>query len=281
MADSVPRQAQGSLVAVGSGIRALHQVTNEARGAVKAADKVFYAVCDPFTAGWIKKTSTSAQDLADFYAEGKDRRVTYQEMVDAILQDVRAGLRVCAVFYGHPGVLVDPAHEAVRVARAEGHRVVMLPGVSTEACLYADLGVDPGGGCLSYEATDFLVGNRKLDRACSVILWQVDCVGEATYHDDRYEGRYVPLLTEALLAFYRPEDVAFLYSAPILAVARPKVHQVTVGDLTAAIAENPGYGTLYIPPAVAPAIDLEMAARLDIPPSELAMNEAADDRTHA
>jgi hypothetical protein len=274
-ADATPREvAAGSLVAVGSGIRALHQMTNEARGAIEHADKVFYAVCDPFTEGWIKKTAAASQNLSEFYAEGKDRGVTYQEMVDAILDDVRAGLRVCAVFYGHPGVLVDPAHEAIRIARTEGHRAVMLPGISTEGCLYADLGVDPGRSCLSYEATDFVVGNHKLDPTCSVILWQVDCVGEVGYHEDRYGGRHVPLLTETLLRFYRLKDAAFLYSAPILAVARPRVHATTVGDLTEAIRTNPGYGTLHIPPAMAPTIDRAMAARLGIPPSELESDDS-------
>src|SRR5262245_43597487 len=110
---SDPRR--GSLVVVGSGIKALHQMTNEARTSIESADKVFYAVCEPFTEKWIKKANRNVQDLCTFYAEGKDRRQSYQEMIDAILTDVRAGLRVCAVFYGHPGVFVYPSHESVRL----------------------------------------------------------------------------------------------------------------------------------------------------------------------
>jgi len=38
----------------------------------------------------------------------------------------------------------------------------MLPGISTEDCLYADLGVDPGLiGSQNFEATDFIVSGRK------------------------------------------------------------------------------------------------------------------------
>jgi hypothetical protein len=37
----------------------------------------------------------------------------------------------------------------------------MLPGISAEDCLFADLGIDPGiYGCQSYEATDFLANGR-------------------------------------------------------------------------------------------------------------------------
>jgi hypothetical protein len=37
----------------------------------------------------------------------------------------------------------------------DGFDAVMLPGISAEDCLFADLGIDPGMiGCQSFEATD-------------------------------------------------------------------------------------------------------------------------------
>jgi hypothetical protein len=255
----------GSLVVVGSGIRALHQMTIETRGRIASADKVFHAVCDPITEEWIANTCTTAENLNEFYAEGKHRLETYDEMIDAILNDVRGGLRVCAVFYGHPGVFVDPSHECIRIAREEGYRAMMLPGISAEGCLYADLGVDPGAnGCLSYEATDFVLGDHKLDPSCSVILWQVDSVGDPSYHERGYDGRHVPLLVEALLKFYAPEQNAFLYRAPTLSVARAKIHPITLDALADELRASPGYGTLYIPPAAPPRFDLAMAGRLGV-----------------
>jgi hypothetical protein len=42
----------------------------------------------------------------------------------------------------------------------------MLPAISAEDCLFADLGVDPADhGCPSYEATDFLV-HGAAHRSC-------------------------------------------------------------------------------------------------------------------
>ena len=40
----------------------------------------------------------------------------------------------------HPGVYVAPSHETVLRARAEGYPARMLPGISSEDCLFADLG---------------------------------------------------------------------------------------------------------------------------------------------
>ena len=48
----------------------------------------------------------------------------------------------------------------------------MLPGISSEDCLFADLGVDPGvSGCQSYEATDFLMNAPIIDSSTQLILW--------------------------------------------------------------------------------------------------------------
>jgi len=54
-------------------------------------------------------------------------------MVERTVTFVRWGLNVCAVFYGHPGVFADPAHNAIRLARREGFRALMLPGISALA----------------------------------------------------------------------------------------------------------------------------------------------------
>ena len=274
MTDGPPAESgrpRGSLVVVGSGIRALHQMTLESRGNIASADKVFYLVCDPMTESWITKTSASAENLIGFYADGKDRLDTYGAMVDAIMGGVRQGLRVCAVFYGHPGVFVDPSHECIRIAREEGYRAVMLPGISAEGCLYADLGVDPGAsGCLSYEATSFVLGEHKLDPSFSVILWQVDSIGDPSYHEGGHDGRHVPVLVEALLRFYSPNQEGFLYRAPTLSIAQARIHPVRLGELAAELRSNPGLSTLYIPPAAPRKFNAAMAVRLrlDAQPEE-------------
>ena len=269
----------GSLVVVGSGIRALHQMTFEARGRIASAERVFYAVGDPLTEEWINKTCTATENLRAFYAEGKDRWDTYREMIDAIMNDVRGGLRVCAVFYGHPGVYVYPSHECIRIAHEEGYPAVMLPGISAEGSLYADLGVDPGAdGCLSYEATDFVLGGHKLDPSCSVILWQVHSVGDPSYHEFGYDGRHAPLLVEALLKFYDPDQSGFLYKAPTLSLGRAKIHPIRVGALAEELHANPALVTLYIPPAGPRTIDLHMADRLGVTPwlHEATVGDASD-----
>ena len=99
-------------------------------------------------------------------------------MSEVLLREVRKGFYVVGIFYGHPGVFVNPSHRAISIARAEGHDAAMYAGVSAEDCLYAEIGVDPSRpGSQTVEATDLLLRNRPLLTDSHVIIFQVGCVG--------------------------------------------------------------------------------------------------------
>jgi Tetrapyrrole (Corrin/Porphyrin) Methylases len=182
------------------------------------------------------------------YAEGKQRIDTYNEMVERTLECVRAGMVTCMACYGHPGVFVYPSHESIRRARAEGYIARMLPGISSEDCLFADLGVDPGiSGCQSYEATDFLVNKRVIDPTSSVVLWQIGVVGDATFKAVGYDLSAMPLLVERLAAIYPAAHPMYLYEAAVFHGCEPIIRQITAAELTLGPL-SAGY-TLYIPPA--------------------------------
>jgi hypothetical protein len=223
---------------------------------------VLYLVNDPLTESWIGRLNRRARSLAGFYAEDKDRAQTYAGMVDEILSAVRAGRKVAAAFYGHPGVFVNPGHEAVRRARAEGFRARMLAAVSAEDCLFADLGIDPGdAGCQSYEATAFLVRGYRIEPAALLVLWQIGFLGE----------RHMPagpprppldILVERLREFYPASHATVLYEASSYAVCGPAVTRQPLGRL--ARAEVTPMATLVIPPAATRSPDPTMLARLGL-----------------
>ena len=104
-----------------------------------------------------------------------------------------------AAFYGHPGVFVRPSHEAIARARAEGHQARMLPAVSAEDCLFADLGVDPAThGCASFDATTFLARPRPVDSSAGLVLWQVAAVRESRAVPAGEHGANMEVLVERL-----------------------------------------------------------------------------------
>ena len=195
----------GKLTVVGVGIKVPAHVTTEVRLSIESSDEVLYLVADPVAAAWIRKTNPRARAMHLLYEPGEDRRLAYAAMVEEMLALVRCGGHVCVAFYGHPGVFVNPSHEAIRRARAEGFEARMLPGVSAEACLFADLGVDPSAfGCQSYEATDLLARGRPIDPSAALILWQIGVLGNLTYVPEG-DLTHIPLLVEFLERYY-PSD---------------------------------------------------------------------------
>ena len=254
---------EGSLTVVGTGIRAGVQLTPEARDALVRADEVLFLVAEPVAAAFLRRLNPVTRSLHHLYEPGVDRRHAYEAMVEEILGPVRTGREVCAAFYGHPGVFGAPAHEAVRRAREEGHEARMLPGVSAEACLFADLGLDPGvDGCQSYEATDFLVRPRRIDTKAVLVLWQVSVLGRADYTPEP-DGSRLPVLAERLLRRYPARHEVILYEASPYPVGEPVVRRLRLVDLAAA--ELPRLATLVVPPLGPGRRDLRTMARLGLP----------------
>jgi hypothetical protein len=256
----------GSLVVVGTGIKLVGQVTLEAQAFIKQAEKVVYLVSNEAIAYWIATLNPSAESLHHYYADGKLRIQTYQEIVQHILTLVRQGVQLCAVFYGHPGVLVAPAHEAIRQARLEGYRASMLAGVSAEDCLFADLGFEPAyRGWQSFEATNLLLYKRQIDSSLHLILWQIGAIGIQYRRGELSKG--VQALTARLVDVYGPDHVAVLYEASQYPTVPPRIEYVRLADLPGA--EITRASTLYVPPQVQPTLDQAMLEHLEIDPDDL------------
>jgi hypothetical protein len=257
---------RGSLAVVGTGIEAMGQMTPAARTEIENADSVFYVVSDPLTPKALAELNPSAQSLDGLYAVGKHRLRSYAAMVERVLRDVRRGLRVCFVLYGHPGVFALPAHAAVRLARAEGFRAKMLPAVSADACLIADLGIDPSAGLQTYEATDFLVRRRSVDPAVGLVLWQVGVVGRFDLPAGGVDRQKLRVLVEVLSEIYPRGHRGILYEASVLPGFDPAIETVALRRLH--LANVTSASTLYVPPAMRAEIDPAMMRRLGIADAE-------------
>lgn len=253
---------RGSLSVVGVGIAGPAHVTREALGAIGDAEKRFLLVADPLSLEWLLDLAPDAENLADAYAVGKSRDLTYEEMVERILAPVRRGRKVCAIFYGHPGVFAFAPHESIRRARADGFEARMLPGVSALDCLFADVGVDPGDvGCQEYEATDFLLRRRIFDPCAALVLWQIGVVGVADVREEELWSRDgLGVLAERLLETYPAKHEVVVYEATTLPVTPPKILRLPLRQLAAA--DVTAISTLYVPPLPDRATDRRMLKRL-------------------
>jgi len=254
-----------NLIVVGTGIRTVGQLTMESLAWMKKADKLFYVVGDPIGEDVIKDLNPDgAQTLTHLYAEGKPRIETYNEMVETIMKSVREGFVTVAAFYGHPGVFAYPSHESIRVALREGFKAKMLPGISSEDCLFADLGVDPAmNGCQSYEATDFLANGRIIDNSSQVILWQIGVLGDWTFKKNGYDISSMPLMVEKLTKYYPAEHEVIVYEASIYIGCEAVINKVPIYMLPYTPLNSAS--TLYIPPYRPTVADATYVYRMKMP----------------
>jgi uncharacterized protein YabN with tetrapyrrole methylase and pyrophosphatase domain len=260
------KTTRGSLIIVGVGIQAVRHATLETLQEIENSDKVLYMVYDPVTELWIKKLRPDAESLSSYYEEGKDRKQTYSEIVEHTLKYVRQGLRTCLVQYGHPGVFTRGVSQpAIRTARNEGFRAHMLPGISAEDCLFAELCVDPGdGGCQSFEATRFLLHKSKFDTFCHLVLWQIGVIGDYAFHLSRDPKSGLAVLTDYLEQYYDSNHEVFVYQAAQYSICKPLIQRIPLHRLPEAYADSTA--TLYVPPIVSGkgTRDKKMAQRLGL-----------------
>lgn len=256
---------------VGVGIKIVGHVTLETQAFIEQAEKVLYMVANDPMVDWIRTLNPTAEALDHYYADDKLRLQTYHEMVERILGLVRQGLRVCVVFYGHPGIVVTPAHIAIDQARAEGFSAWMLPAISAEDCLLADLSIDPVlHGLQSFEATKFLLQKRQVDITSNLILWQVGTIGVLRYYEHINITNGLRALTEYLLNFYNADHEIILYEASLVSTVPPHIQHLPLVQLPAAAVTR--MSTLYIPPQAKAAYDPIMMERLGITSSDLSWN---------
>lgn len=253
--------ANGRLACVGLGMLLGGHLSPRAEAEIRSADVVFAAVSDPLVELWVEDMHADVRSLQSCYAEGKSRHRTYDEMVALIMAELRAGRRVCGVFYGHPGVFARMPHRAVALARAEGFAAVMEPGISAEDCLYADLGIDPGEvGCAHFEASQFLLYRRRIDPSAYLVLWQVSLAGDRSHRRYASGRAHRALLVDRLSEDYPLDHAVTLYEAATLAIQRPRADVLALRDLPDA--ELRLQSTLVVPPVHALRPDAGMMSRI-------------------
>src|SRR3954471_23517112 len=75
----------GSLTVVGTGIRAIGQLTIESLAAMASAEALFHVVGEPVQEEALRLINPTSQTLTGYYVDGMDRLATYEAMVQTIV----------------------------------------------------------------------------------------------------------------------------------------------------------------------------------------------------
>ncbi|EGX50055.1 hypothetical protein AOL_s00076g406 [Orbilia oligospora ATCC 24927] len=240
----------GKLILVGTGVRSLCQLTLEAIDEIERADVIYYAVRDATTEGFIKKRNKEAIDLYQYFINDEEipEADIYIQIAEVMLAATRKGRRVVGAFFGHPGLFMSPNRRALAIAQAEGYTAKILPGVSVDDCLLADLGVDPSFiGCLTCEARDFMIHDHLGLTSRHVIMYEVGYLG---FYGDDSKTDYFEYFVNRLEEIYGNEHSLVNYTAAISPLMQPVINTLTIGDLRKPEVRKQitSASTLYFPP---------------------------------
>ena len=237
---------KGMLTIVGSGLHP-GQMTLEAESSIRSAEVVLLIIPTALAVHHILQLNSNVVNLLEFY-DGRTRPETYAAMTSAMTDRVHAGQEVCVVAYGHPGVFVTPTHNALRQLKSEGYCARMLPGVAADACLIADLGVDPAEhGWQAYEATSFLLTQPHVTTTSALVLWQIGLTGEFSLRKFEPGQNGIAAMITCLSQWYPAEHKVCVYEASISPLQSPRIEWMALSDLSKVILKD--YSTLFIPPA--------------------------------
>ena len=252
---------KGSLVCVGTGMTLGAHISPLSRNYIEQADVVFVLVADGVTEKWVEQMNADVRSLQPYYQAGTARSDSYRQMVSVMLTEVMAGKNVVGAFYGHPGVFAWVPHNAIKQALALGFEAYMEPGISAEACLFADLMIDPGAyGCQHYETSQFMFYKRNIDTAAYLVLWQVVAAGDQSLKNIEANAGYIAVLIEHLMQWYPGDHQVILYEAKTLPFQQPRMEKIRLNALASVTLEMKT--TLVVPPLTPLERNTEVLAKL-------------------
>ncbi|EEZ95969.1 SAM-dependent methyltransferase [Legionella longbeachae] len=233
-----------NLIVVGSGIKSIAHLTEEAKRVIHNSDKVLYLVNEDNLKDWIERESKNAESLEPIYFQYSKRVDAYHNITLHIINEYHRVRNLCVVFYGHPAILTESVLNAVRQIKAENGNATILPGISAMDCLFSDLEIDPGEhGCFSIDATELLIYERTIDVSSHVILWQIANLG---MHDTLTTNK-LAILEDYLESYYPRNQLVCIYEAAVLPMFKARIEWIELHELK--LSDIKTTSTLYIPPA--------------------------------
>lgn len=252
-----------SLTIVGTGIKSISHLTIEAIAHIQQAGLVLYSVNEPLIAEWIKRNNSHAISLDEITPESNRRIDYYAAMTTHIVNEVKRAQHVCVVFYGHPAVFAKPALDAATELKSAGYPTYVLPGISADACLFADLGIDPGShGLIAYETTAMLLRKKPVDVSSHLILWQAGLIGSVCAIDQHQNQTGIELLKKYLQHFYADSHIIIAYEAALYPHTKPRIEPFILGNIDKVTLTS--LTTLYLAPNAQANVDADMVAALGL-----------------
>lgn len=234
------------LALVGTGIKTISHITDEAKGYISNCDSVLYLVNEPLLEAYINKLAKSSRSLEPIYFKNKDRENGYGDIAQEIHNELSRVESLCVVIYGHPCVFATPGLLAMSCLDKDV-KTIISPGISALDCLYADLRFDPAnGGIQTFDATEYLLYEKIIDTSSHLVIYQIGMVGNLGLPTNKVNLDAISFVKSKLLALYDNNKTAIIYESALYPGTNPKILEFKLPELEKQ--DLSPISTLYIPP---------------------------------
>lgn len=234
------------LALVGTGIKTISHVTEEAKGYICDCDKVLYLINESLQEKYIKRLAKSSESLESIYFKSELREIAYNNIAKKIHSEFENYNSLCVVIYGHPCVFATPGLLAL-TNFDKRVKTVICPAISAQDCLYADLRFDPAsGGIQTFDATEYLLYDKLIDIFSHTVIYQIGMVGNLGLPTNKINSEAINFIKKKLVSVYKKEKKAIIYESALYPGTNPKIFEFDLDDLDKQ--ELTAISTLYIPP---------------------------------
>jgi len=255
-----------SIFIVGLGILNVDHVTRETEAVLRTVEEILYVDTGVATEDYLNGLCSRVTPLFhQSYVDEKNRLHAYHHMAAQVIE---AALDHAPVAFAMQGHAVVGAYAPVLIrdaARLLGLRVKVLPGISSLACLFAELMLDPCiHGLQQYEATDLLLRRRPLLPDVPAVIWQIGNLETRLHTQRRSRPERFQRFREHLLRFYPADhEVSAVYASPHPLMAST-ILRFALGSIGEHARELHAGFSLYIPPThTRPIEDAELVSLVD------------------
>jgi tetrapyrrole methylase family protein/MazG family protein len=183
------------------------------------------------------------------YQENRNRTDNYQDVCQAVLKAAESEPPVAWLTPGHPLIFDSVSQGLLKLGRAKGWNVQVIPAISCIDTILAEVGYDPANGLLVYEAQALVMQQLPLVPSSATLLLQPSAFGSDLTH---YQSMWRPDLTplrDYILQYFGPDHRCGFVRSHSRQGAPFQICWKALGELASASADDVAGSTLFVPSA--------------------------------
>jgi precorrin-6B methylase 1 len=237
------------LYLVGAGIRFPEHLTVQTIEILSSCKRICTNLPASTFASLPEDLRARCKSLWPLYQDKRNRSANYQDVAQAVLDAAELEFPVAWMTQGHPIIFDSVSQLLLRVGRARGWQVFVLPAISSLDTILAEVGYDPANGFFVHEATGLVRRQVLLQPAITTLLLQPSLFGSDLAH---LTANWKPDLTplrDYLLRFYSKEQECGFIRSSSNSSDESTIYWTKVDDLAAVTFEVLAGSSLLLPSA--------------------------------